>query len=149
MIYILETISWLEPELRTLHESANVNLRLHCTGLVPDSDVTSCESSPVSSGGEPTEKEIEKFCISASLEKDIEKASAKQVRPVCLAHSSSRSPLIPGRPHIPLILSDMTCCMGRYDRICVGACGPRSMLDTTRNAAAAANFDLHVDPYEW
>lgn len=154
-----EALSWFEPELRTLHRSANVSLRLHCTGHIPDADQISLPSSFA-------DKDIENPPSSTVLhaapptEVDVEKASMtphQQARPVQLAHYSSLPPLCPGRPDIPLILADALRGLGKYERICVGACGPRSMLDITRNAvaAAAANagvgpaIDLHVENYGW
>ena len=154
---IPETLSWFEPELRTLHQSPNVNLRLHCTGHIPDADQMSLPSSFADKGIEKKPSSSISYAAPPT-EKDVEKPSVpphQQARPVQLAHRSSLPPLCPGRPDIPLILADAVRGMGRYERICVGACGPRSMLDMTRNAVAAANasagpvVDLHVETYGW
>jgi hypothetical protein len=65
----------------------------------------------------------------------------------------SLTPLIPGHSNISLILSDTMRGTEKYDRICVGVCRPRSMLDMTRNAAAAAHtnagptVDLQMETY--
>ena len=61
-----------------------------------------------------------------------------------------------GRPDLSLLTADVTRNMKGYDRICVGVCGPTSMLNDMRNVVSAANkvktgpiVDIYVETYGW
>jgi hypothetical protein len=133
-----------------LHQSGNGNLHLHCTGHSPDFHPISYPASPVLKDVVIVEKEIEGSRVLSPPQSRFHRLP---LWPSSLLPRPSH-----GRPNIRMTLSDVMRGTGKYDRVCVGACGLASMLDDVRTAVAAANgkghgigpvVDLHVESRRW
>jgi hypothetical protein len=99
MPFVLETISWFEPELQTLYQAANVNLRLHCTGNVPDSHDGSGPSSPDSGGDAAmTEKDIETANYLSITQQKTSKKGSMQQGTCCMSGPFHLPPSVNPRP---------------------------------------------------
>jgi hypothetical protein len=63
--------------------------------------------------------------------------------------------LLQGRPDVPSIISEVVRKSGRDERIVIAACGPESLMTSTRNITAACvrigrpMIELHIEQFGW
>ncbi|KAJ5921484.1 hypothetical protein N7466_009810 [Penicillium verhagenii] len=149
-----ESLEWFSQELKRLHSCPDVNLIIHITGPF---DLSGLSSPTVA--GSILEKVSVKDDITQTVPcpiiatNDLEKGHLSDSG---INLYSSTNYIRPGRPDIASVINEAATSHGSPDdRVIVGACGPKELISTTRNAV---NNDLrnerlavtfYSEEFEW
>ena len=137
-------LSWFERELGVLRSSPFVNVVVHATRPgnepkpLPIDDPEFKTSSPNDS-------------LPTTFEARSEKVELPSVAIPLFASLGVHS----GRPNIPAIIKEVVLNAGQHERVVVAGCGPVSLMDATRQGAAACistsgpSIDLHLEQFGW
>ena len=162
---VLAKLSWFEKELRTLQASPLVNLALYTTAKANATiNLEAALATVEMIANKSSDAEKPAIKSSAVTEKQEVNASSTQFSvhspTSALSPTSVRSPSRPhnvteGRPDVAGLIREAVEASEPQEKIMVAACGPSSLMDTTRSTVAGCitasgpSVAIHCEQFGW